>query len=139
MYLCMVLLSARSLIHVILASAAVLAGAAQAGAETLDCLISRGNLCFSTGCSNSGKAQRLSLDLGASTYRLCPNRFNDQGCTQAKMQFDVRDTAIIGISMDGPEISARAVFMNRATGALSTSLLAAGMSGIDFGSCDIPR
>jgi hypothetical protein len=29
--------------------------------------------------------------------------------------------------------------MNRATGALSTSLLAAGMSGVDFGSCQIPR
>lgn len=139
MYACMVPLSARSFIHVILASTAVFAGPATATAETLDCLVSRGNLCFSTGCSNSGKAQRISLDLSAGTYRMCPNRFNDQGCTEAKMQFDVRDTAIVGISMDGPEISARAVFMNRATGALSTSLLAAGMSGIDFGNCDIPR
>ena len=129
----------RSTIALFLAAAAFLASPDGAKAETLDCVVNRGNLCFSTGCSNSGKSQRLSLDLGAGTYRLCPNRFNDQGCTEAKMQFDIRETAILGISMDGPEISARAVFMNRATGALSTSLLAAGMSGIDFGSCDIPR
>ena len=29
--------------------------------------------------------------------------------------------------------------LDRATGALSTSLLAAGMSGVDFGSCEVPR
>jgi len=123
----------------LLLAVTISAGPKTAQAETLDCLISRGNLCFSTGCTNSAKLQRLTLDLGAGTYRLCPNRFNDQGCNEAPMQFDIRDSAIIGISKDGPEISARAVFMNRATGAISTSLLAAGMSAIDFGSCDIPR
>lgn len=122
-----------------LAAMAVFALPQLARAETLDCLISRGNLCFSTGCDNSGKSQRMVLDIGAGTYKLCPNRFSDQGCTEAPMQFDIRDTAIVGISKDGPEISARAVFMNRVTGALSTSLLAAGMSGVDFGSCEIPR
>jgi len=139
MYACMVQLSVRLFMPVALIAMAVLAGSRPVAAETLECLISRGNLCFSTGCSNSGKSQRLSLDLSANLYRLCPNRFNDQGCSEAPMQFDIRDTAIIGISMEGPEISARAVFMNRATGALSTSLLAAGMSGVDFGSCQIPR
>ncbi|MFO1131420.1 MAG: hypothetical protein U1E16_05380 [Hyphomicrobiales bacterium] len=118
---------------------AVLAGTIPAQAESLDCVISRGNLCFSTGCDNSGKSQRMSLDLAAGTYRLCPNRYNDEGCAEAPMQFDIRDTAIVGISKDGPEIAARAIFMNRATGALSTSLLAAGMSGVDFGTCEIPR
>lgn len=127
----------RSLMPVLLL--AVLAWPGAAHAESLDCLISRGNLCFSTGCTNSGKSQRLSLDLAAGSYRLCPNRFNDQGCVEAPMQFDIRDTAIVGISKDGPEISARAVFMNRATGAVSTSLLAAGLSAVDFGSCEIPR
>ena len=122
-----------------LVTLACLAGTAPARAEVLDCLISRGNLCFSTGCDNSGKVQRMSLDLAAGTYRLCPNRFSDQGCSEAPMQFDIRDTAIVGISKDGQEIAARAVFVNRATGALSTSLLAAGMSGVDFGSCEIPR
>lgn len=116
-----------------------LAGVNPAGAESLDCVISRGNLCFSTGCDNSGKSQRMSLDLTAGTYRLCPNRYNDTGCTDAPMQFDIRDTAIVGISKDGPEIAARAIFMNRVTGALATSLLAAGMSGVDFGTCEIPR
>lgn len=131
--------SVRSFIPAALVAAAVLAACPPARAETLDCLISRGNLCFSTGCTNSGKQQRLSLDLAAGMFRLCPNRFNDQGCSEAPMQFDIRDTAIVGISKDGPEISARAVFMNRATGAISTSLLAAGMSALDFGSCDIRR
>ena len=110
-----------------------------ARAEALDCLISRGNLCFATGCDNNGKSQRITLDIGAGTYRLCPNRYSDEGCTEAPMQFDIPDTAIVGISKGGPEISARAVFMNRVTGALSTSLLAAGMSGVDFGNCEIPR
>lgn len=139
MFACMVLSSVRSIIAVTLVCATMLAFPKRATAETLDCVINRGNLCFSTGCSNSGKTQRLSLDFGAATYRLCPNRFNDQGCTEAAMQFDIRDTAIRGISMEGPEISARAVFVNRATGALSTSLLAAGMASIDYGNCDIPR
>ena len=135
----MLAMSFRSLIASAVMAVAVLAPFHGAQAETLDCLISRGNLCFSTGCDNSGKSQRMVLDLGAGSYKLCPNRFSDRDCAEAPMQFDIRDTAIVGISMDGPEISARAVFMNRATGALSTSLLAAGMSGIDFGSCDIPR
>lgn len=132
-------LTARLLMPLALAAAAALSCAMPVRAETLDCLISRGNLCFSTGCENSGKAQRLSLDLAGGSYRLCPNRYSDQGCTEAPMQFDIRDTAIVGVSKDGPEIAARAVFMNRVTGALSTSLLAAGMAGVDFGSCEIPR
>ena len=131
--------SFRSFLAAALFGCAVLAGAEPAGAETLDCLVTRGNLCFPTGCTNSGKSQRLSLDLSAGSYRLCPNRYSDEGCVTAAMQFDIRDTAIVGISKDGPEISARAVFMNRATGAISTSLLAAGLSGVDFGSCEIPR
>ena len=114
-------------------------GAAAARAETLDCLVSRGNLCFSTGCDNSGKSVRLSLDLAAGTYRLCPNRYADTGCTEAPMQFDIHDSAIVGVSAAGPEIAARAVFVNRVTGSFSTSLLAAGMSGVDFGTCEIPR
>lgn len=135
----MKILPIRSFKAVTLVVLAGLTGVVPARAETLNCLISRGNLCFSTGCQNSGKAQRLSLDLSAGTFRLCPNRFSDQGCSEAPMQFDIRDTAIVGVSKEGPEIAARAVFMNRATGALSTSLLAAGMSGVDFGSCEIPR
>jgi hypothetical protein len=129
----------RSVVILAILAAAVLAGTMPAWAESLDCLISRGNLCFSTGCDNGGKSQRLSLDLAVGTYRLCPNRYNDEGCTEAPMQFDIHDTAIVGISKDGPEIAARAVFMNRVTGALATSLLAAGMSGVDFGTCEIPR
>lgn len=130
---------ARSLLLLATLATLALAGVKPAGAESLDCVISRGNLCFSTGCDNSGKSQRMSLDLTAGTYRLCPNRYNDTGCTDAPMQFDIRDTAIVGISKEGPEIAARAIFMNRVTGALATSLLAAGMSGVDFGTCEIPR
>lgn len=129
----------RSAMPALLLALAVLSAPAVARAEALNCLVSRGNLCFSTGCDNSGKSQRLSLDLSAGTYRLCPNRFSDQGCVDAPMQFDIRDSAIVGISQAGPEISARAVFVNRVTGAFSTSLLAAGMAGVDFGSCEIPR
>ena len=129
----------RSIMPVALIALAVFACPKGAEAEALDCLISRGNLCFSTGCNNGGKAQRLSLDLSAGTYRLCPNRYSDEGCTDAPMQFDIRDSSIVGVSKEGPEISARAVFMNRVTGAISTSLLAAGMSSVDFGSCEIPR
>ena len=139
MYVRMVQLSVRLFMPVALIAMAAFTHAKPVAAETLECQINRGNLCFATGCSNSGKSQRIALDLSAGRYRLCPNRFNDHGCSDAPMQFDIRDTAIIGISMEGPEISARAVFMNRATGALSTSLLAAGMSGVDFGSCEIPR
>lgn len=129
----------RSTMSVALAALAVLAQPAGLRAESLGCLVNRGNLCFPTGCTNSGKSQRLSLDLSEGTYRLCPNRYSDEGCVTATMQFDIRDTAIVGISMDGPEISARAVFMNRATGAVSISLLAAGLSAADFGTCEISR
>ena len=127
----------RSLTAVLLL--ALVSAPAVARAESLDCLVSRGNLCFSTGCDNSGKAQRLSLDLSGGRYRICPDRYTDKGCTEAPMQFEIHDSAIVGISQAGPEISARAVFVNRVTGAFSTSLLAAGMAGVDFGSCEIPR
>ena len=90
----------RSLTAVALAVLAGLADAAPARAESLDCLVSRGNLCFSTGCQNSGKQQRLSLDLSAGSYRLCPNRYSDEGCVTAAMQFDIRDTSIVGISKE---------------------------------------
>ncbi len=132
-------LTAPSVMFAFFVAVAALFWPADARAESLNCLISRGNLCFSTGCENSGRSQRLSLNLAAGTYRLCPNRYNDQGCTEAPMQFEIHDSAIVGISQVGPEISARAVFMNRVTGALSTSVLAAGMSGVDFGSCQVPR
>jgi hypothetical protein len=131
--------SKASIIPALLVSLAALAGATAAQAEALNCTVSRGNLCFSTGCDNSGKSQRLSLDLQAGSFRLCPDRYSDQGCTEAPMQFDIRDTAIVGISQAGPEIAARAVFVNRVTGALSTSLLAAGMAAVDYGSCEVPR
>jgi len=128
-----------SFIPALLMAFAVLPGPAAAQAESLKCVVSRGNLCFSTGCDNSGKSQRVALDLAGGSFRLCPDRYTDQGCTEAPMQFDIRDTAIVGISQAGPEIAARAVFVNRVTGAFSTSLLAAGMAGVDFGSCEIPR
>jgi hypothetical protein len=109
-------------------------------AETMNCLISRGNLCFATGCNNSGKSQRISLELAAGTYRLCPNRFNDQGCAEAPMAFDIRDNAILGTSTEGPEFSARSVFVNRVTGAFTTTLLTAGgVAAVDFGSCEVRR
>lgn len=135
----MVSMSIRSLMSALPLTVALLAFPSLGHAETLECVISRGNVCFSTGCDNSGRSQRLTLDIGAGTFKLCPSRYSDEGCIQAPMQFDIRDTAIVGISKDGPEIAARAVFMNRATGALSTSLVTAGMAGVDFGSCAIPR
>ena len=58
-------MSFRSLIASAVMVVALLALPRGAQAETLDCLISRGNLCFSTGCDNSGKSQRMVLDLGA--------------------------------------------------------------------------
>ncbi len=129
----------RSVISTVLVVLATAFLPGSARAETFNCLISRGNLCFSTGCDNGGRSQRLSLDLAAGTYRLCPNRYNDQGCTESPMQFEIHDSAIVGISQAGAEIAARAVFVNRVTGALSTSVLAAGLSGIDYGTCQIPR
>lgn len=128
-----------SVIRAVLVFLTMACGAATARAEVLNCILSRGNLCFSTGCDNSGKSQRLALDLQAGTFRLCADRYSDKGCSDAAMEFDIRDSAIVGISKAGPEIAARAVFVNRVTGALSTSLLAAGMAGVDFGSCEIPR
>lgn len=116
-----------------------MAAASAAPAEGLNCSIGRSNLCFPTGCQNSGASQRLILDLAGGTYRLCPNRYTDDGCTEAPMQFEVHDNAIVGITLGGPEISARAVFVNRVTGAISASRLAAGLAGVDFGSCEIPR
>jgi hypothetical protein len=111
-----------------------------ARAESLACLVSRGNLCFHTGCNNAGKSQRLSFDFAAGSYRLCPNRFNDSGCTEAPMQFDIRDNAIIGTTLQGPEISARSMFVNRVTGAFTTSVLTAGgVAAVDFGTCEIRR
>lgn len=120
-------------------AALLLAAASAAHAEGLSCSIGRGNLCFPTGCENSGTSQRLILDLAAGSYRLCPTRYSDQGCIDAPMQFEIHDTAIVGISQAGPEISARAVFVNRVTGAMSISRLAAGLAAVDFGSCEIPR
>ena len=113
---------------------------ASALAEGMNCLVSRGNLCFHTGCDNSGKSQRISLDLGAGVFRLCPNRFNDTGCVDIPMQFDIRDNALIGITREGPEFAARSVFVNRVTGALTTTLVTAGgIAAVDFGSCEIRR
>lgn len=130
----------RSLTPALLLCFAVLALAPAAKAEGLNCLISRGNLCFSTGCDNSGKSMRLALDLGAGSVRLCPNRFNDAGCTDIPMQYDIRDNAIIGITREGPEFSARSVFLNRVTGALTTTLVTAGgMAAVDFGTCELQR
>ena len=130
----------RSLTAVALAVLAGLADAAPARAESLDCLVSRGNLCFSTGCQNSGKQQRLSLDLSAGSYRLCPNRFNDTGCNELAMEFDIRENAIIGITREGPELAARSIFVNRVIGALTSLLVTAGgVAAVDFGTCEIRR
>lgn len=113
---------------------------ALAQAEGLACLISRGNQCFNTGCDNRSKSQRVTLDLGASQVRLCPNRFNDQGCVDIPMQFDIRDNALIGTTLLGPEFAARSVFMNRVTGALTvTTVTAGGVATVDYGSCEINR
>lgn len=114
--------------------------AAPASAEGLNCLISRGNLCFHTGCDNSGKSQRITLDLGQGNFRLCPNRFNDTGCIEMPMQYQIRDNAIIGTTLEGPEFAARSVFVNRVTGALTSMLVTAGgVAAVDFGSCEVRR
>ncbi|MFN4140361.1 hypothetical protein [Aestuariivirga sp.] len=111
-----------------------------ARAESLACLVSRGNLCFHTGCNNAGKSQRISFDFAMGSYRLCPNRFNDSGCTEAPMQFDIRDNVIIGTTLQSQEISARSMFVNRVTGAFTTSVLTAGgVAAVDFGTCEIRR
>lgn len=114
--------------------------AAPAAADGLTCLISRGNLCFNTGCDNSGKSQRIALAFDASSFRLCPNRFNDTGCTEIPMTFEIRDNAVIGISLAGAEFAARSVFVNRVTGALTTTFVTAGgVAAVDFGSCELRR
>ena len=51
-----------SVIRAVLVFLTMACGAATARAEVLNCILSRGNLCFSTGCDNSGKSQRLALD-----------------------------------------------------------------------------
>ncbi len=113
---------------------------APAFAEDLNCLISRGNLCFNTGCNNRAKTQRISLNLGAGNFRLCPNRFNETGCVDIPMQFDIRDNSIVGITLEGPEFAARSVFVNRVTGAITTSLVTAGgVAAVDFGTCEVRR
>ena len=60
----------RSTMLAALAALALLAGPGSPRAESLDCLVTRGNLCFPTGCTNAGKQQRLSLDLAGGRYRL---------------------------------------------------------------------
>lgn len=140
----MKLSSIRSIRHSLTLAAFVgLAGAAfpaPAAAEDLNCLISRGNLCFNTGCNNRPKTQRILLNLNAGNLRLCPNRFNDTGCIDTPMQFDIRDNALIGITLEGPEFAARSVFVNRVTGALTTSqVTAGGVAAVDFGTCEVRR
>lgn len=113
---------------------------APAHAEDLNCLVSRGNLCFNTGCNNRPKTQRILLNLGAGSYRVCPNRFNDTGCVDTPMQFDIRDNAMIGITLEGQEFAARSVFVNRVTGALTTAqVTAGGVAAVDFGTCEVRR
>ncbi len=103
-------------------------------------MISRGNLCFSTGCRNNGKSERLSLDLALGKMRLCPNRFNDTGCMDMSIEFKIRDNAIIGTTLAGPEFAARSVFVNRVTGALTSMLVSAGgVAAVDFGNCEVRR
>jgi hypothetical protein len=132
--------SMRLLSSAALASVMAAACVAPASAEGLNCLISRGNLCFHTGCDNTGKSQRINLDLGQGNFRLCPNRFNDTGCIEMPMQFEIRDNAIIGTTLAGPEFAARSVFLNRVTGALTSMLVTAGgVAAVDFGSCEVRR
>lgn len=114
--------------------------AVPASAEGLNCLISRGNLCFHTGCDNRAKTQRITLGLGEGNVRLCPNRFNDSGCVDIPMTFVIRDNAIIGTTLEGPELAARSVFVNRVTGAFTSSTVTAGgVASVDFGNCEVRR
>lgn len=130
----------RSLFIAALLGLSCMASSTPVHAEGLNCLISRGNLCFNTGCNNRPKTQRVVLDLGASTIRLCPNRFNDTGCVDSQMQFEIRDNALIGITLEGPEFAARSVFVNRVTGAITTSqLTAGGVAAVDYGTCEVRR
>lgn len=100
----------------------------------------RGNVCFQTGCKNSSKTQRITLDLTAGTARFCPNRYNDNGCNSLSMTFKVTDTAITGVTLETPEISAQSAFVNRTTGAsVFTLVTSGGVAAVDFGTCEIPR
>lgn len=113
---------------------------APARAEGLDCLISRGNQCFNTGCNNRSKSQRVTLDLAEGRFRLCPNRFNDTGCTDIPIEFEIRDNALIGATLQGPEFAARSVFVNRVTGALTIAVVTSGgVAAVDYGNCDVRR
>jgi hypothetical protein len=130
----------RSLTFAALLVLAGVAFPAPTSADDLNCLISRGNLCFNTGCNNRAKTQRILLNLAAGSFRLCPNRFNDTGCVDIPMQYDIRDNSIIGITLEGPEFAARSVFVNRVTGALTASQVAAGgVAAVDFGTCEVRR
>ncbi len=114
--------------------------AGPASAEGLNCVISRGNLCFHTGCDNRGKSQRIVLDFGGGNFRFCPNRFNDTGCVDMPMQFEIRDNSLIGTTLEGPEFAARSVFVNRVTGAITSMLVTAGgVAAVDFGNCEVRR
>ncbi len=111
-----------------------------AAAEGMNCLISRGNLCFHTGCDNSAKSQRVMLDFAKSILRICPNRFNDTGCVETPVTLDIRDNAIIGTTLAGQEFAARSIFLNRVTGAFTSTLVTAGgVASVDFGSCEVRR
>ena len=130
----------RSLFIAALLGLSCVAHSTPAHADELNCVISRGNLCFNTGCNNRPKTQRIVLDLAANTFRLCPNRFNDTGCTDSPMQFELRDNALIGTTLEGPEFAARSVFVNRVTGAITTSqLTAGGVAAVDYGTCEVRR
>jgi hypothetical protein len=127
----------------ILALAIVLASVAltkPAAAEGMNCLVSRGNICFHTGCDNRAKSQRIVLDLAKGSFRMCPNRFNDTGCVEIPITYEIRDNAIIGTTLAGPEFAARSMFVNRVTGAFtSTIVTAGGVASVDFGSCEVRR
>ena len=59
----------RSLTFAALLVLAGVAFPAPASADDLNCLISRGNLCFHTGSDNRGKSQRIELNFGAGNFR----------------------------------------------------------------------
>ena len=119
---------------------AAMTNPSSAQAEGLDCLISRGNQCFNTGCTNRSKSLRMSLDLAQGQLRLCPNRFNDEGCTDIPIAFDIRDNALTGATLQGPEFAARSLFLNRVTGALTVAtVMAGGVAAVDYGTCEVPR
>ena len=114
--------------------------AAQAAGETIDCNVNRGNLCFQTGCDNASKSDRVSFDLAAGSMSYCTSRYDPSRCDAIPMQFTIQESSILGVSLEGSETAARAMFLNRNTGNLTLSRLAAGgIAAIDFGTCDIRR